>query len=69
MGLLSWLRRTFSSVDPDEEAAEREEFGVPDRGEAEIRRDRYSGDFSSAEGAQAARDELDALKPPRDPNP
>ena len=68
MGLREWFRRTFSSG-LDDEAAEREEYGLQDRGELEVDRDRYSGEFAGSEAAEAAKDELDSLKRPRDPNP
>ena len=61
----SWLRRLFSSAGPDDEAAAREEYGTPDRGEMELERDRF-GSFAEGEGAQAAEAELEELKPPRD---
>jgi hypothetical protein len=59
-----WFRRVFSSVDPDDEASEREELGVKDRGEAELQRDKR-GDFVSAESADLASHEIDALEAPR----
>jgi hypothetical protein len=54
----------FSSVDPDDEASEREDFGVKDRGEAELQRDERGG-FVSQESAELARHEIDALEAPR----
>ena len=68
MSLGSWLRRVFSSATPDDEAAEREDYGARDRGEAELERDRFSGNFASTAGAQEAADELDELKAPREPD-
>ena len=35
-----WIRRLFSSSGTDDEGAQREEYGIPDRGEAELERDR-----------------------------
>jgi hypothetical protein len=52
----------------DDEAAEREDYGVPDRGRAELERDRR-GPFATFEGSEAAEEELEELKPPRDPAP
>jgi hypothetical protein len=57
----------FSSGRTGDEAAEREEYGRPDRGEAELQRDRSCA-FAGAEAARAE-DELDELKAPRDPAP
>jgi hypothetical protein len=71
MAFLNWLRRSFSSGSPEEEAAEREEYGgqVVDRGEAEIRRELYGGQLAAAEGAELAEDELETFERPRDPAP
>jgi hypothetical protein len=63
-----WVRRLFSSGGPDDEAAKREEYGVPDRGELELERDRL-GPFAESEAAEAAKAELDEFKAPRDPAP
>jgi hypothetical protein len=63
-----WVRRLFSSSGTDDEAAEREEYGLPDRGESELERDRL-GPFAASEGAEAAEAELDEFKPPPDPAP
>jgi hypothetical protein len=68
VGLGDWIRRLLSSTRADDEAAEREEYGTPDRGQAELERDRR-GSFAGAEAAQAAEDELAEFKPPRDPAP
>jgi hypothetical protein len=68
VGLGNWIRRLFSSTGADDEAAEREEYGIPDRGQVELERDRF-GSFAGTEGAQAAEDELAEFKPPRDPAP
>ncbi len=64
----SWIRRLFSSAGVDDEAAQREEYGIPDRGGVELERDRR-GPFAGAEGAQAAEDELEEFKAPRDQAP
>jgi hypothetical protein len=68
VGLGNWIRRLFSSGRADDEAAEREEYGLPDRGELELERDRL-GSFAGAEAAQAADEELDEFKAPPDPAP
>jgi hypothetical protein len=68
MGVVGWFRSLFSSVSADEEAAEREEYGVADRGEAWID-DRGQPTLSGSESAELARDEIDALERPRDPAP
>jgi len=52
----------------EDEAAEREEYGIPDRGQMELERDRY-GSFAEGEGTRAAEEELEEFKPPRDPAP
>jgi hypothetical protein len=69
MSLGSWLRRLFASADRDDEAAEREEYGLRDRGEAELERERLGSRFPRTEGAETAREELDSLERPPDPNP
>jgi hypothetical protein len=68
MGVWAWFRGVFSSAGPDDEAAEREEFGVADRGETELQRDTRSG-FVPSESADLARHELDALEAPPDSAP
>ena len=68
MGIGNWIRRLFSSGGSDDEAAEREEYGIPDRGELEVERDK-AGPFAMSEGAESAEASLDQLKAPRDPNP
>ena len=66
MGLGNWLRRLVSSTGADE-TAERAEYGIPDRGQMELERDRL-GSFAENEGARAA-EELEEFKPPRDQAP
>lgn len=68
VGLGDRIRRFFSFAGVDDEAAEREDYGVPDRGQAELDRDRF-GTFAESEGAEVAEAELGELKPPRDPAP
>ena len=78
MGLLDRIRDLFSSsprvrVGRDEEAAEREEYGLPDPGEAELRApgadiigpDRFAG----AEAAEIAEADVEATRRPADPAP
>jgi hypothetical protein len=68
VGVGNWIRGLFSSGRADDEAAEREEYGVADRGEHESERARL-GTFADAEAADAVEGELDELKAPRDPAP
>ncbi len=68
VGVGNWVRRLFSSSRADDEAAEREEYGPSDRGEVERERARF-GSFAGAEAAEAAEEELDEFKAPRDPAP
>jgi hypothetical protein len=63
-----WIRRLFPSGGTEDEAAQREEYGIPDRGEAELQRDRL-GPLAESEGAEAAQAGLDELNAPRDPAP
>ena len=62
----NWIRKLFSSSETDDEAAEREEYGLRDRGELELERDKR-GPFEQSEAAEAAAAELDEFKAPRDP--
>jgi hypothetical protein len=68
VGVGHWIRRLFSPSGPEEEAAAREEYGIPDRGEAALERDR-SGPYGLGEAAETAEEELDQFKAPPDPNP
>jgi hypothetical protein len=68
VAVLGRIRSWFSSFGAGDEAAEREEYAIPDRGEAELDRD-LSGSFAEREGAELALDELDELRPPPDPAP
>ena len=67
MGIGDWIRRFFSSNDGEEEAAEHEEYG-PDRPHLEDQRGRLAS-FAGSEEAEAADEELDEFKAPRDPAP
>jgi hypothetical protein len=70
VGVGNWLRRLFSSSRLEDEAVEREEYGgLPDRGEAGLERGRSGAFAASSEAAEAAEDELDEFKAPRDPAP
>jgi hypothetical protein len=66
---MRWIRRLFSSSRPDEEAAEREEYGLPDPAESDHTRARSGSSFADMETRQAMDDELDALKAPPDRAP
>jgi hypothetical protein len=68
VSLRAWLQRLWSGG-RDDETAEREEYGLPDRGEAQLERSEESSRFGLAEGAQAAEDDLSEFKPPSDPAP
>ena len=63
-----WVRRLFSSSESDDEAAEREEYGLAERGESELERERLAP-LAASEGAEAAEAELDQFKAPPDPAP
>jgi hypothetical protein len=67
VGVGNWIRRLFSSNEADDEATQREEDRLPDRGESELERD--LGSFAESEGAEAAKARLDEFKAPRDPAP
>jgi hypothetical protein len=66
MGLWDRLKSFGSSR--DDEAAEREEFGGPDRGEAELRSPERSARYGSP-AAQVAEDDLEEFEAPKDPAP
>jgi hypothetical protein len=68
VGIGTWIRRIFSPSGTDDEVAEREEYGIPDRGELELERDK-AGPFAMSEGAEVAEAALDEFKAPRDPAP
>ena len=67
MGFAQWLRSVFSSPELDEEAAVREEYGLPEREEDELQRDQPSS-FSGI-GESTAEAEVDDHQPPPDPAP
>lgn len=65
----AWFERLFSSdaaEEAEEEAAVREEYGIPDPGEAELERD---GSLMSYGGTKAAEADLDSFKAPPDRSP
>jgi hypothetical protein len=68
MGFGQWLRGLFSSNQGEEDAAEHEEYGLPDGIDRESERGRL-GSFAGSEATAAADDELDEFKAPRDPAP
>jgi hypothetical protein len=63
-----WIRKIFSSDPREEETAEREEYGTPDRTEEELEQEGFPS-FAGVEGAEAAREELEEFKAPSDPAP
>ena len=64
VGVGKFIRSLFSPGSAEEEAAVREEYGALDR---EHERDPAGfGSFADAEAAEAAADELDEFKAPRD---
>jgi hypothetical protein len=65
MGLGQWLRGVFSTPELDDEAAVREEYNLPARGEDTYDRDRRSS-FSDA-GESTAESEIEDHGTPSDP--
>jgi hypothetical protein len=66
MSLAERIKRIFSAGSGDDDAAEHEEYHLPDDGESGLR----SGvPGPVADSARAVADELDEFKAPRDPNP
>jgi hypothetical protein len=68
MSILERLRRIFSSSGGEEEAAEREEYGLDGRGRDDLGAAGGPG-YAGMETQELAEDELDELKPPADENP
>jgi hypothetical protein len=68
MSITRWIRGLFSSTGPDDEAAEREEYNLPDPGEADLERGQPSA-FPGIEGTEVAEAELDEFKAPPDQAP
>lgn len=77
MTFLDKLRGLFGSggsPSRDDESAEQEEYGLQDKGEAELRGVEETGTsrtgfVAGEEAARAAEDDLDSFRPPRDPSP
>ena len=65
--VIDWLRRLFTSGDREEEAAEREEYGLPPRNDLD-RPGEYES-FAGGEAVEVSEDELDEFKAPSDPAP
>jgi hypothetical protein len=68
MNLSRWLRRHVFPVRAEDVAAAREEYGIDDRGEADILAGRHTSWPALSEGAEAAGDDLEASKSPRRPS-
>ena len=69
MTFIDWIRRVFSSPGPEDEAAEREEYGLQDRGEDELRREPFRGLPATEEGAETEEADLESFRKPPDPDP
>jgi hypothetical protein len=70
MGIWSWIRGIGGN--PDEEAALDKELGRQDPGAEEekyLSEAAYGAGFAAGDAAGAAEDDLEELKPPRDPAP
>jgi len=68
VGFGDWIRKLFSSNKAEEEAALHEEYGTSRDVDRETQRGRL-GSFADAEASEAADEELDELRAPRDPAP
>ena len=68
MGIRNWISRLISPQ-PDDEAAEREEFGAGDAAEAELHHTDELGSRSARDVGEAAEQDLESFEPPRDPTP
>ena len=68
MSFMDKLRSLFSSQSGEEAAAEHEEYGLPDEGEAELRTAGGPG-YAGMETERLAEDDLAELKPPPDLDP
>ena len=69
MGVGQWIRKLFSVAGAEDEAAEREEYGIRADDELERTRRESGSFFAGAEATEVAEEELDEFKPPRDPAP
>jgi hypothetical protein len=65
MTLRTWIRSRFSSDDGEDEAAKREEYGLP----ADEPARPPTGQFASEETSEAVNAELADFEPPQDPAP
>lgn len=68
MAFMDRLRRLLSPSTGEEEAAEREEYGLPDTSEEELRT-AGGPEYAGMETERLAEDDLDELKAPPDPAP
>ena len=71
---MSWIWSRIRGIggNPDEEAAEREELGGTDPGQAEERyleESAYGAGFAAGDAADVAEADLEETRPPRDPAP
>jgi hypothetical protein len=66
MGIRGWLGRAFRFGQADDDAAVREEYGLPAPGGEELGRDPLLA-FAGGDAADLAAADLEALKPPPDP--
>ncbi|MGB2953541.1 MAG: hypothetical protein WBB74_09155 [Gaiellaceae bacterium] len=67
MGIFGWLRRL--GPNRDEETVEREEFGGPDPGEADLERMHAAAWFPAIEASEVAEDDLKESEGPHHPAP
>jgi hypothetical protein len=65
MRLGQWLRRHVFRVGAEDVAAAREEYGIDDRGEADLAAVRHTSWPAFSGGAEAAEDDLQTSKPSR----
>lgn len=68
MSFMDKLRSLFATNTGEDAAAEREEYGLPDTSEAELRTAGGPG-YAGMETERLAEDDLDELRPPPDPAP
>ena len=68
MALMDRLRKLFSPGTGEEAAAEREEYGLPETSDDQLRAT-GGPEYARMETERLAEDDLDELKPPPDPAP
>jgi hypothetical protein len=68
MSLRTLMERLFSGRQRDDEAAEREEYHLPDSREPDLERGRVS-EGQGSDGIEAAGDDLESFRPPPDAAP